>query len=106
MWLVRDAKSTVSVFSNSGNKAIQISIDIGRKNTCITSWRNLPGVVVIPLMPALGRQRQADVYRVSSITAKDLSYTEKPCLEKQKEKQKTTGMDFEDIMLREQVGHR
>ncbi|KAM7327523.1 hypothetical protein ACRRTK_013890 [Alexandromys fortis] len=52
----------------------------------------LPGSGDTSLIPALGRQRQADLcefeaslmYRVSSIQDRPQSYTENPCLEKPK----------------------
>jgi hypothetical protein len=56
--------------------------------------RNEPGVVATPLIPALGRQRQADFSvrgqpGLQSEFQDSQDYTEKPCLEKQTNKQKT-----------------
>ena len=52
-----------------------------------------PGVVGTPLIPALGRQRQADFLvlgqpGLQSEFQDSLSYTEKPCLEKPKKKKR------------------
>jgi hypothetical protein len=55
----------------------------------------LPGVVAHALIPALGRQRQADFWvrgqpGLQSEFQDSQGYTEKPCLEKPKRKNKQT----------------
>jgi hypothetical protein len=53
----------------------------------------MPGVCRTPLIPALGRQRQADFWvrgqpGLQSEFQDSQDYTEKPCLEKQKQNKK------------------